>query len=1270
MKFYFLIIFSLFLRVVSAQSISGIINNYASVTSVAGSNITVISAVGFAVGDQILVIQMQGTSIITANNATFGNISAMGGAGVYEFKNITAIAGNVITVNAALTNAYNTATGATQIVRVPKYCSATVTSTLNCTAWNGTIGGVLALEAGTLTLNSDIIVNALGFRGGNFATSGFCCNNGSFAGAFNANGGQKGESISKWIVGQDGMKGKQANGGGGSNCGNSGGGGGGNVGGGGLGGNEYNGCGVTNERGVGGLNLAPSFGSLFLGGAGGGGFRDNGQVATAGGNGGGIIYIKANQIICNNRIIASCGGSVTIIANDEGSGGGGAGGTIFIECNNYVGNLTVNTSGGSGGSNNNTIFPGNCHGPGGGGGGGLYAFSGAVIPGTVTYLTTGGAAGLVLNPASTCFNTTFGAVAGLNGGSLANLPSPALPYSALPITIAGTNTLCSGQQTTLTANSTATTVVTYTWNTGPTTPSIALAPSVTTIYTVTGSNIACTATQTISITVNATPTINTLTNTGPVCQGTTLNFNTNAATAGVPSYSWNGPGGFVSNVQNPVIPNAQSGSSGTYSLTVINTFPGGFQCAAQGTTTVGIVPSGTLTATPNFTLCQGAALNLISNANPAPTSYSWTGPGPYNSVQQNPTISNVMPANSGLYSVTAYYTSPVSTLVCTSTATSNVQVVGTSGTTVTANPNNLCQFTNANISASAPGAIAFSWVGPNNFSSNTQASAINNIQPASAGVYYATSTFAIGTVSCTTTGSAQINVVPVNPVIVTPTVATCQPNNAQLSATSNGAATYSWTGPNSFTSAVANPVIFAPSPVANGIYQVTTSYNNGQLTCYNTNTVQLTIYPKLTFTLDAYKQMCYNTLLNVPGPAGATSYTWTSSTGFTSNAQNLTIPGIQPNQSGSYTLTASLGPCNSTQNIQIDVLTPLAFTLTPQSRTICRGDSIALIAGSTGGSQNYAYVWTPGSFLGSPTGSVQYGHPIGTTIYNLAGYDIACPNYTVFHSFTVQVNQPPQPNLQLDKTEGCEALCLFYNTQTQNQAAITTYDFGGTNVMQADSFTYCLTEPGTYNLKITSLGKNGCKGTYDFPSPIVVWPKPHSDFNWDPDVITTSNNQITFNPLAKYGPITHINWLFSGTGIIGYDSTNVKNPIRTFETVGKYPIMLIQTTDHGCTDSIIKIIDVTDEMVLYIPNSFTPNGDGLNDVFNVKGLGFKPEGFSMELFDRWGHSMYFSKDVTKGWDGTVKGQVAQDGVYIYKIKAVGINGEGRKEYTGHVTLMK
>ena len=226
MKKIFLLLAYILCATANAQNISGIINIYTNVTAIGGANVTVGSAAGFAVGDKIMVIQMKGATINNVNNATFGNISSLNTAGQYETRTITVIAGNVITANSALVNVYDVANGFVQVVRVPTYCQPVVNTTLTCGAWNGTTGGVLAFDAGTLTLNSDINVTALGFRGGTFTSNFFCCSSNVFAGP--TNGGQKGESISNWLVGLDKNKGKHANGGGGSNCGNSGGGGGGN----------------------------------------------------------------------------------------------------------------------------------------------------------------------------------------------------------------------------------------------------------------------------------------------------------------------------------------------------------------------------------------------------------------------------------------------------------------------------------------------------------------------------------------------------------------------------------------------------------------------------------------------------------------------------------------------------------------------------------------------------------------------------------------------------------------------------------------------------------------------------------------------------------------------------------------------------------------------------------------------------------------------------------------------------------------------------------
>jgi gliding motility-associated-like protein len=773
--------------------------------------------------------------------------------------------------------------------------------------------------------------------------------------------------------------------------------------------------------------------------------------------------------------------------------------------------------------------------------------------------------------------------------------------------------------------------------------------------------------------VNSTPTITSVTNSGPVCSGTPLSFSVNVAptapVGGSAGYNWSGPG-FSSNVPTPTIATSNPNNTGVYTLSVTNTFTNGGSCVSFSSTSAFVVPVAQVAVAPTTaTICQNANHAITANAPQAANSYSWTGPG-FTAGTQNISLTNVSPLNSGNYSVTAYFTSPGTTLVCSSTAVSNLSVVPRNPVVVAVS-NNVCQHTTGTISATAVGAYAYSWTGPNNFTSNTATAAINNIQPVSAGAYNVTAYFSIGTVTCTTTNVDQINVVPVNPVTVNPPVSVCYPSNVALQASSPGALTYSWSGPASYTSNVANPVLYVPTTTATGVFTVTTSYNNGILTCYNSNTVGVTVNPILTFTLPSFQRICYNTLFNVDGPAGATSYTWTSSSGYTSNSEDLNIPGIQPNQSGTYTLSLNLGPCITKAATQVEVVTPIQFTLTPNSRTICLGDSVDLVMGSTGGSQNYAYQWNPPVFIGSPTGSVAVGVPLGTTIYQVTGYDIACPQYSITHSFTVQVNQAPKPDLMLEKNHGCQPLTIFYDGKTKQDAAITTYDFGGIHKVQADSFWYTLHDPGVYHLKISTKGKNGCFATYEYPAPITVYPKPHSDVIFNPETPSTTNNQVTFNPTHKYGPVVSHEWMFQGaSGSSSYDTSSVTNPFRIYDEVGKYPVMLISKTDMGCIDTVFKILDIRDEMTVYIPNTFTPNNDNLNDIFSVKGIGLKMEGYSMEIFDRWGTLVYFTRDILKGWDGTVKGQMAENGVYIYKIKIIGANGEGKKEYIGHVTLLK
>jgi gliding motility-associated-like protein len=449
-----------------AQNISGIINSYAAVTLVSGNQITVTSIGSFAVGDHVLLIQMQGSDISTSNNSSFGDITSYNDAGNYDFGKIASIAGNSIALEDSVAKTYDP-NGKVQLVRVPAYCDVTVSDTLTCKAWDGSSGGVLAfISNGTVTLNSDINVTGKGFRGGPACVGSWGCGSTSYFlnNVSSCQGGKKGEGISiPTLNDYTGGRGKIANGGGGGNPGNCGGGGGSNYGAGGVGGYEYNFC-FNTIQGIGGQALDYSTGKLFMGGAGGTGFNDNGQPIYPGGHGGGIIIISANTLAGNGHNIVANGKSVTGLTNDESAGGGGGGGAVILDVQTYSGSVNASAAGGDGGSTYNNLFTSDCHGTGGGGGGGIIWISASSVPGTLTSTVTGGTAGLVLNPLSVCYNTTYGAAPGDDGEILFNYP----PYNFIPpqqVSLLPDTTICPNASFLLNAGDG---FVSYQWQDGST----------------------------------------------------------------------------------------------------------------------------------------------------------------------------------------------------------------------------------------------------------------------------------------------------------------------------------------------------------------------------------------------------------------------------------------------------------------------------------------------------------------------------------------------------------------------------------------------------------------------------------------------------------------------------------------------------------------------------------------------------------------------------------------------------------------------------------
>jgi hypothetical protein len=424
---------------------SQVINAYAKVTAISGTTLTLSNvnqtAHSFAVGSHVVIMQMQDDVIgsNTTNASTFGDLSAIGSAGLYEIRRITDIDGNStdgytsatptnITLD-VINNTYNTGTNSSvQIIsfRQMSTTNYTTTGNISALAWDGNIGGVVAMYVpGTLTLSHNISANALGFRGGTRSNnnSGSVCvaANMSLYRANDPNCGYKGEGIYKNTNNTyNNQRAKILNGGGGGVHHNSGGGGGGNYTAGGNGGNGYNNCTTNPAPGIGGIALSAyiSADRIFMGGGGGGGQQNNTQGRN-GGNGGGIILIKATEIT------TSCGSSVSITANgtgpatngtNDGGGGGGAAGSIvfWVDTWNVSAScpLTITANGGNGSTSND----GAAHAGGGAGAQGVVIFNGAQPTTNVTTQTNNGNPGCN-NSSSPCTNPA-GSASGTNGSGI------------------------------------------------------------------------------------------------------------------------------------------------------------------------------------------------------------------------------------------------------------------------------------------------------------------------------------------------------------------------------------------------------------------------------------------------------------------------------------------------------------------------------------------------------------------------------------------------------------------------------------------------------------------------------------------------------------------------------------------------------------------------------------------------------------------------------------------------------------------------------------
>jgi hypothetical protein len=413
-------------------------------------------------------------------------------------------------------------------------------------------------------------------------------------------------------------------------------------------------------------------------------------------------------------------------------------------------------------------------------------------------------------------------------------------------------------------------------------------------YTLTVSSNGCpTVNRTTSVTVLPAITA-TATNSSPACQGSVVYLNAGFVNNAI--YSWAGPNGFTSSSQNPAIINAQPLSAGTYTLTV--SLPG---CNSSTATTV--VQIGALLNTVNITgnspVCTGANLTMTATVNSGFT-YSWTGPNGFTSTVSNPVIMNTTTANAGVYNLS------VVSVGCGTTTRTYTAAVNTAPILTTSNNSPQCQGGALYLNVNTVAGSTYSWSGPNGFASSVQNPGVSNAQPIASGTYVVqVNTPACGVISATTVVAVNSNLIGVNILSNSPV---CAGGSILMSAMQRPGFTYSWTGPNGFTSTDA-----APQTLTN-----VTSTNQGTYTAVFTSqgcgtasrSVSIRVNDPAQVSASANSPVCVNGVIYFAGiaPSGST-FSWAGPGGFASSLRSPSRTRVQLGHAGVYTLSANVPGC-------------------------------------------------------------------------------------------------------------------------------------------------------------------------------------------------------------------------------------------------------------------------------------------------------------------------------------------------------------------------
>lgn len=399
------------------------------------------------------------------------------------------------------------------------------------------------------------------------------------------------------------------------------------------------------------------------------------------------------------------------------------------------------------------------------------------------------------------------------------------------------------------------------------------------------------------------------------------------------------------------------------------------------------------------------------------------------------------------------------------------------------------------------------------------------------------------------------------------------------------------------------------------------------------------------------------------------NYQITSSGGtVTSNSTGL-FAGLCDD---TYTIDVDNGfGCSVSSTVTIVEPTPLQITSLTPDFTICAGESATIDASATGGNGVYTYTWTTGATtLG--TGTPFTFNPTSTTNVCVTVTE-NCPSPSVQQCMNVNISPAVFPMMTSDVVSGCFPLVVNFTNLTGGSVATTLWEFSdGSNLTVAGTspVVHSFNSPGMFDVSLTVTTTDGCVFDTTFTNYIETFDYPNAMFTYTPIPATIFETEITFNDYSS-DDVTQWYWEF-GNGVLPPVS-NDQNPVVLYPegVPGDYPLTLYVWNDNGCLDSIPGVVSIVNEVVIFAPNVFTPDGDEFNETWRVYISGIDIYDFHLTMYNRWGEIVWESYNPDGSWNGKYGNQgLVQDGTYVWVIEAKDTYNDKKYEFRGHVTVLK